>query len=181
MKPINFAQSNLTLNAPDNWDEEANGPCDSLPVLALPGTTSSVWRPSPEELQILNEGGAIILHLGIDLKHSAHPVVALSATEMTPETEEEVKARVAAMEAERDRLDALARDADEVARNANAAAAAREKEEAAELGLDQDGDEPYEEVTPSVDEVVDLPMGAKPLEGDAHADIDKEPVTGTIH
>lgn len=51
--------------APRNWTE-ANGPCGTLPIIYRKdahGNPESVsaWKPTPEELKTLNEGGFIIL------------------------------------------------------------------------------------------------------------------------
>lgn len=51
--------------APRNWTE-ANGPCGSLPIRYQKDAFGnneciSAWKPTPEELQMLNDGGFVIL------------------------------------------------------------------------------------------------------------------------
>jgi len=52
---------------PSNWDERRDGPCGSLWVRV--GTHgrfkehSFAWKPDSEELRILNEGGAVEIHI----------------------------------------------------------------------------------------------------------------------
>ena len=85
MIPIRFASANAALSAPKDWDEEANGPCQDLPVLQTNSGFLSVWKPSEEELAILNEGGAVYLTvMGV-----THPVVQLGTTELSPPEEEQ--------------------------------------------------------------------------------------------
>lgn len=61
MKPINFAQANQMLGAPEGWDKDANGECQSLPVMNNGQCIVSCWKPSDEELTELNKGGAVML------------------------------------------------------------------------------------------------------------------------
>lgn len=63
MKPQNFNQANQFLGAPENWDEEKFGKCEVLPVCYMNGRSVSMWKPTARELQILNEGGVVVLHV----------------------------------------------------------------------------------------------------------------------
>lgn len=51
--------------APRDWTE-ANGPCGTLPIIYRKDShgnpeSVSAWRPTPEELKMLNDGGFVIL------------------------------------------------------------------------------------------------------------------------
>ena len=86
MKPIRFSSANAALTAPPDWDEEANGPCEPLPVLQNANGFLSVWVPTEDELASLNAGGGVYL----TVSGKSHPVVQIGATELTPpETQEE--------------------------------------------------------------------------------------------
>lgn len=72
------------LFAPSGWDQAALQ-CDALPVTdALVGNNTpaiqSFWRPEPEELQALNEGGVVLL----SIIGSTMPPVMLQVTEPDP-------------------------------------------------------------------------------------------------
>ena len=51
------------MSAPRDWDAQRMGAeCESLWVRAeegLPTRLTSAWRPSPEELEVLNAGGCV--------------------------------------------------------------------------------------------------------------------------
>ena len=56
--------------APAGWDEKRDGPCGLLPVRVAPRLSGnsplnceSAWKPTPDELQLLNDGGVVILHV----------------------------------------------------------------------------------------------------------------------
>lgn len=75
MRPVNFAGVTRILGPPANWDGGELGPCGELPVRQDGHVIESVWRPTPEELALLNRGGGVRLTvIGV-----AHPVVALDA------------------------------------------------------------------------------------------------------
>lgn len=78
MNPVQFEGANLCLKAPEGWDEEKNGPCADLHVLSANAMMHSVWKPSEEELAILNAGGGVVLTIHSD----KHPAVSLSTTEL---------------------------------------------------------------------------------------------------
>jgi hypothetical protein len=71
MRPIDFDGTNRVLRKPPGWTEEQ---CVDLHVRAERGTCSSRWVPTPEELAVLQRGGAIELTVAGD----THPPVALS-------------------------------------------------------------------------------------------------------
>lgn len=63
----------LPMGAPSNWNEAEDGPCDILMVKADRYETAtggiafksceSAWKPTPEELELLNAGGYVVLHV----------------------------------------------------------------------------------------------------------------------
>lgn len=63
MIPHHFIGQSRVLEAPKGWDHEANGECVGLPVrIERYGDTvacSSAWKPTPEQLAVLNAGGAV--------------------------------------------------------------------------------------------------------------------------
>jgi hypothetical protein len=61
MTPVVPPGANLVLQAPSNWDVEANGPCEDLHVIKRSELIISVWKPTMEELKMLNEGGFVML------------------------------------------------------------------------------------------------------------------------
>lgn len=78
MKPIKTKFATHDLAKPENWDEETQGPCGSLPVAFVPGQGFvSFWQPTPEELKMLNAGGAVKLWV----VNTSHPPVSLEATD----------------------------------------------------------------------------------------------------
>lgn len=67
MEPVDFPAANLSLGPPDDF----KGECVPLRVEKTERGYSSHWKPSPEELAILNAGGNVRLNV-----HSnAHPPV----------------------------------------------------------------------------------------------------------
>lgn len=85
-----FVEANLTLKAPEDWDVEANGPCEDLHVYAKDGTITSVWKPTPEELAELNAGGGVAL----TIYGRSMPPVALWTIKMEAATEAEIAEKV---------------------------------------------------------------------------------------
>lgn len=73
MIPHHFHGQTHVLEAPQGWDHKERGECGCLPIMARDGYLTSVWRPSADELTMLNSGGGIVLHIAAN----AHPVVAL--------------------------------------------------------------------------------------------------------
>lgn len=76
MKPVEFEGQTRLLGPPK---DAARGTCGALPVRQVPdphwGTCHySYWRPSPEELAILNAGGHVRLMVG-----GGHPPVWIDA------------------------------------------------------------------------------------------------------
>ncbi|MGV8869280.1 MAG: hypothetical protein ACOH2S_20355 [Janthinobacterium svalbardensis] len=64
MNKIQHPSNNGVLGAPAGWDQGAL-PCSALPITRthvgdLPAVVS-YWRPSVEELAVLNSGGSIAL------------------------------------------------------------------------------------------------------------------------
>ena len=74
MKPVKFKKMNAVFTGPG---------CDDLPALQTKDdttgreTVTSVWKPTPEELEILNNGGCVCLSI-----LGGQPPVALWAQEV---------------------------------------------------------------------------------------------------
>ncbi len=49
--------------APANWDPARDGSCGGLPVKFDGKGCYSAWKPTPEELAILADGGYVMLHV----------------------------------------------------------------------------------------------------------------------
>lgn len=79
MEILNTKHTNANLGAPADWDEEKHGKCLTLPCLRNDDTNtfSSFWRPSKEDLAILNEGGCLML----TVVSSSHPPVGVFAVD----------------------------------------------------------------------------------------------------
>lgn len=76
-----IAGATRTLGKPANWDDERDGKCSGLPILdaQLPDgqpVMISAWHPTPEDLRVLQAGGALYLWV----YGRAHPVVSLGTT-----------------------------------------------------------------------------------------------------
>lgn len=73
MKAIEFEGQTILLGPPPGTPR---GECGALPVIAYPErrVLSSFWKPSPEELIMLNNGA----HVRLDVYGGGHPPVALS-------------------------------------------------------------------------------------------------------
>jgi len=78
---FNVKLSNQTreIGKPADWDETLDGPCITISVCDFTDIQSganfmkTLWRPSPEELAVLNNGGVISLEICGD----RHPVIGL--------------------------------------------------------------------------------------------------------
>lgn len=77
MKSFQFPSQNKVLGPPKGM---AN--CDPLPVRRNDelGTYMSVWKPSPEELAMLGNGGYVLLWIFNDV----HPPVAVTTHPVLP-------------------------------------------------------------------------------------------------
>lgn len=81
---INVKPSNCTreIGKPSDWDERLDGPCISLPVRdeveVISGVNFmlSLWRPTAEDLAVLNCGGMVALRIA----GYVHPVISLEVT-----------------------------------------------------------------------------------------------------
>lgn len=65
MKVATIKGANHNPGAPRDWSE-ANGPCGALPINYRKDSygnyeSVSAWKPTDEELKLLNEGGFVIL------------------------------------------------------------------------------------------------------------------------
>lgn len=78
MQIMKHPDTTRELGKPENWNDEQNGECVTLPIVdvvfdGLP-CMLSFWKPTPKELEMLNSNGCIELHIyGRDV----HPVVAV--------------------------------------------------------------------------------------------------------
>lgn len=73
MKPIEFEQQTTVLGPPRGW---ARGECGALPVQMVEGTLQSYWKPTPEEIEALKNGG----HIRLTVHSHAHPPVWVDVT-----------------------------------------------------------------------------------------------------
>jgi hypothetical protein len=68
MKPTVHPSTTRVLKPPKDWNHEAMGVCDDLAITdtqtphGLPQILS-FWRPTTEELQLLQSGGAIVMSI----------------------------------------------------------------------------------------------------------------------
>lgn len=89
MTPAIPPNANVVYKAPEDWDSSVNGPCLDLHVIKHINTISSIWLPSAEELQMLNEGGYVLL-----IVHgNSLPAVALSTVKLEKATQNNVDER----------------------------------------------------------------------------------------
>jgi hypothetical protein len=73
MKPIEFEQQTTLLGPPKDTQR---GTCGALPVLVQDGSFQSFWKPTPEDLEMLNNGG----HVRLCVFGAGHPPVWVDAT-----------------------------------------------------------------------------------------------------
>jgi hypothetical protein len=79
VKPVTIEEETLKIGAPPNWDHE-KGECGALSVHVCTGVDDlpmmlSKWKPDPEDLECLNNGGSI--YLGV--YGTRHPVITVYA------------------------------------------------------------------------------------------------------
>ena len=68
MEPLKIKNSNRVLGQPEAWNEERDGKCETLAVRAIDLTEGlpvieSAWRPTEDEMALLNAGGSVILRI----------------------------------------------------------------------------------------------------------------------
>lgn len=78
MIPTKLDDETRSLAPPDDWNEELNGPCETLSVFEAPTDDGgnlmiSAWMPTDAEIEGLQAGKPV--YLGI--RGVAHPVVTL--------------------------------------------------------------------------------------------------------
>lgn len=87
--------------APPNWNPETDGPCETLPTISvnLDGRIvhASFWQPEPHELEQLNRGASIELHI----LQPVHPVVSLRVNAWPGERRDETGALITVDDSER--------------------------------------------------------------------------------
>lgn len=64
MRPTQHPSNNGVLGAPEGWDQKQM-PCSALAITrtdwdGIPAVVS-FWKPTPEELAVLNAGGSVAL------------------------------------------------------------------------------------------------------------------------
>lgn len=68
------------IGAPHNWDRKRHGPCSTLSVANVQRNglrfMESLWEPTPEELEALQQGGKVVLQI----EGSSHPVVSMGVS-----------------------------------------------------------------------------------------------------
>lgn len=74
MDSLALTEATRRLGAPQGWDHAKDGICHTLEICDRGGWMISAWRPSVAELERLNAGEPIFLHI----QGTVHPVVALS-------------------------------------------------------------------------------------------------------
>lgn len=79
MNPVDIKRRTRAIGAPANWNPSIHGSCGVLPVRderdekTGSNVMVSLFKPAPEELQHLNNGGVIKLRIYGDV----HPVVSV--------------------------------------------------------------------------------------------------------
>jgi hypothetical protein len=76
--PRRIHNSNVKYGPPEGWDNERDGHCSNLYVRRDNATCASAWEPTPQELELLNKGGSVVLTIW-----GAQPPVALSVELVT--------------------------------------------------------------------------------------------------
>lgn len=80
MIPSRLNDATRTLGKPSDWDDQHSN-CESLDIFDYETDNGnfmlSAWKPEPEELEILNNGGFVFLHI----RGQNHPVVSLTVAE----------------------------------------------------------------------------------------------------
>lgn len=79
MQPVLFKEANVVFNPPEGYDPETSE-VKIAPLVAYKadGWLTTAWKPTFDELQILNNGGAVMMMI----HGETHPVVSLSAIPM---------------------------------------------------------------------------------------------------
>jgi hypothetical protein len=82
MLPVKIKDETVSLKKPPDWDDERDGSCGELSVRIEPFGTRcksfySNWKPSPDELTILNNGGVV----EIEVVGQGQPPLSVGAVE----------------------------------------------------------------------------------------------------
>lgn len=77
MTPAANELTHITLRAPENWDNDMNGPCVGLPVHYSDGVFYSYWKTTWRERLAVLFGRPIRL----SLMHVTHPPVMLDTAQ----------------------------------------------------------------------------------------------------
>lgn len=73
MRPVPIKGCTRRLGAPPSWNHEVEGICHTLEILDDSGWMTSAWKPTPKELELLNQGYPILLMI----EGERHPVVSM--------------------------------------------------------------------------------------------------------
>lgn len=82
---LTHPNTNRRHGAPENWNEEQDGPCATLPTVSVDGMHVSFWQPTPEELDTLLRGGSIRLYIAA----TQHPVISVGVDEWPKQLHDE--------------------------------------------------------------------------------------------
>lgn len=63
MIPMRIAGTTHTLSAPKGWDESERGHCGRLSVRKIGDHYESAWELTPEEVEVIVQGGHIVLRV----------------------------------------------------------------------------------------------------------------------
>lgn len=77
MRFVNMPENNLVLTAPKDWDEEKNGPCETVSVYRDNNSFTITMEFEPHEFAALLKGGKVKLRIFGD----AFPPIALFVAE----------------------------------------------------------------------------------------------------
>lgn len=61
MTPEIFTQATTIVKRPEGWDDEVHGVFHQFGAWVTPDSALSAWRPTKEEMALLNGGGIIVL------------------------------------------------------------------------------------------------------------------------
>lgn len=82
MIPWSIRDKTREFGKPADWDETLDGPCgsikirDEIDVQTGMNVMYSLWKPTPEELEVLKGGGLIML----GIMGTVHPVIQIEVT-----------------------------------------------------------------------------------------------------
>jgi hypothetical protein len=63
MEPLKISGANQYFGPPSDWQDTYERACGNLHVRVVGSSCQSAWRPTPDELAVLNAGGSVILEI----------------------------------------------------------------------------------------------------------------------